>query len=98
MNLLQKFPKPLRSFYVVFGLFALVWMAFFDKYNIPGQISQSNKNKKLEEDLRFYREETDRLMEVDLLLNSDPDALERYAREEYYMHREGEDVFVIVEK
>ena len=96
MQKLKRFLKYFRNFYLVVGGAALVWMLFFDRFNLIDRIKTDVRINTLEEDLSFYRSEKERLEEMRVVLKNDPDELERYARERYRMRRKNEDVFIIV--
>lgn len=86
----------LRNFYVITGVVALTWMLFFDRYSVVGRLQTEMRIKRLEADVQFYRDEKSRLEDQRLVLESDLDELERFARERYHMKRENEDLFLIV--
>ena len=73
-------------------VFFLSWMLFFDKAKLYTQIQLRKTAVKLEQEKDHYKDkikiaESDR---QDLEEN-----VEKYAREKYYMHAEGEDVYLI---
>ena len=75
-----------------------IWILFFDQNNIVDRIRMSSEIRQLETEQQYYREEirkdSTRLHE----LTTDKDNLEKYAREQFYMKKPDEDVYVIVEK
>ncbi|MEO0584966.1 MAG: septum formation initiator family protein [Bacteroidota bacterium] len=84
--------------YILAFLIAAVWMVFFDRYNLISQHKLDQQIEELQEDRDFYIQVIE---EIDLeasRLQKDPEAIERFAREKYYMKRPGEDVYVIVEE
>lgn len=96
MNL-EKF-KPalnlLKNKYVLVLTFALVWMLFFDQFNLPSQLKLGQQINQLEKDRDFYAEQVEELRDQKKRLFSDPNELERFAREKYFMKKENEDIFV----
>ena len=78
--------------------FFLIWMMFFDEYNWIRIRRDSLKLKALKREATYLRkkieEDKDRLKE----LKSNPAELEKFARENYYMKKDNEDVYVIIEK
>ncbi|TKG91095.1 septum formation inhibitor [Puteibacter caeruleilacunae] len=88
----------IKSHYVWFFCFFLVWLLFFDEHNIIRRIDNYGKYKQLEEDVFYYKgkikEDREKLNE----LTSNKENLERFAREQYLMKKENEDVFVVIEK
>jgi cell division protein FtsB len=85
-----------RFFYT--GLFFVVWMVFFDQENLIVQNRLSNTLQELQQQKTFYLEETASNKQTIRRLESDTAALEKLAREKYYMKRDNEDVYVIVKK
>lgn len=84
--------------YLLTGAFFLIWILFLDqtgimyKRKLKEEIA-SLKNKKI-----FYIESIKKNEKYyqDLLTN--PETKEKLAREEYYMSKKNEEVFIIVEK
>jgi len=91
-------PSLLLNKYVftvfVFG----VWMTFFDQNNFLRQYHRMDELATAKSKTRYYVTETKKAdVQLDEL-KSDMNALEKFAREEYYMKKPNEDVFVIIEK
>lgn len=71
-------------------------MLFFDRHDIISQVKLRSELNKLLEDKQYYRDEVSKTKEdLDNLL-SDPDRLEKFAREKYLMKYDDEEVFIIV--
>lgn len=70
----------------------LLWVLFFDNNNLIIQYQLQQTVNELEEEKQYYREQLDviRKMKKDLIENR-----ERLAREKYFMHKPGEDVYII---
>ena len=76
----------------------MVWMVFFDRNDMTSQLDYRSKVNKLEEEKDFYTKEIAKA-EKDLQeLTTNPDRLEKFARERYYMRRDNEDVYVVVDE
>jgi cell division protein FtsB len=54
------------------------------------------KIQQLEKDKLYYQSEIQRLNEERLMLIKNEDALEKYAREQYWMKQPNEDLYIIV--
>ena len=80
--------------YVIVLLVFLVWMFFFDENSFLNHRELDKEIDKLEKDNTYYREQIEGDKTVIDNLN-DPDSLEKYAREEYKMKRENEEIFLI---
>jgi cell division protein FtsB len=101
----MKFIKPIsmkrlinlvkNKFFLVTMAF-LVWMIFFDKNDLFSQYEYRRQVNKLKEERDFYKKETDQVNKELDELTSNPQKLEKFAREKYLMKKENEDVYVIV--
>ncbi len=93
MNL--RLPPLFRNFYFLCTLAFLLWMLFFDRNHLLNQYRQASKLHRLEAQRDYYQA---RIAEVkkdreELLTN--PELLEKFAREKYLMRKPGEDVYLI---
>ena len=95
---MQKLFKYSRNFYVVSTLFFLFWMIFIDSNNLVNQIRLSKKLWDLENQKEFYQEKKAQIKAEREELMSNPELLEKFARERYFMKKETEDLYVIVQK
>lgn len=88
--------RKLMNKYTVTLLIFLVWLAFFDRNNLVGKMQLRSKITTLKKEKTYYQEkieEDNRKMEE---LLSNRDNLEKFAREQYFMKKPNEDIFVIV--
>jgi cell division protein FtsB len=97
MHKIKRYLKFFRNFYLVVGGAALVWMLFFDRYNVVERLETHNRIKQLEADLNFYQAEKQRIEETRSVLENSPEELEKYAREEFRMKKENEDLFILTD-
>ena len=97
MKLFEKYPalKWLTNKYALTGLGFVIWMIFLDanNYFIHAELDQQIKN--LENDIEFYEETLAEDRELLHQLETNPEAFERYARENFGMHKEGETITII---
>jgi len=98
MNLKQirenKVFRFLSNKYVIVLVLFIVWMGFFDENSFLNQRELDEEIDKLENANEYYKKQIDADQNIIDNLN-DPDSLERYAREEYKMKRDNEDIFII---
>ena len=73
-----------------------VWILVFDKNNLLSQIELAKKLLQLKTDKAYYVKQikADSIETMELLTN--PENLEKFAREKYLMKRDSEDIFLIV--
>lgn len=97
MKLFDKYPalKWLTNKYALTGLGFVIWMIFLDanNYFIHEELDQQIEN--LENDIEFYEETLVEERELLHQLETNPEAFERYARENFGMHKEGETITII---
>lgn len=87
----------IKNKYFLASLGFVVWMLFFDRNDLASQYAYRSQVNKLEEEKDFYIQQISKV-EKDLKeLDSDQDKLEKFARERYFMKRDNEDIFVIIE-
>ena len=90
--------KYVRNPYLVTSAIFLLWMMFFDRHNMMAQWKERSKLSRLKEDQEYFIRENLSNKEKMEELMTDPEHLEKFAREQYLMKRENEDVFVIVDE
>lgn len=85
----------LKSKYLIATVAFGVWLFFFDKNDIPSQMSRRKELKELTTKVSYYKEQI-KLTEEELKnLQNDPATLEKYAREKYFMKKDNEEIFII---
>ena len=92
--------KILRFFinkYFITTVVFLGWLVFFDSNNILTNMRTRDKLNDLKKDKKFYIDEVrkDSILIQQLLY--DTLALEKYAREKYYMKKDNEDLYLVID-
>lgn len=88
-------PPILKNKYLIAIIVVIIWLLFFDNNNFLQQIRFSREIKRLESEKEYYLREIEKDSIMLKELENNPEALERYAREQYLMKKEGEDIFII---
>ena len=88
----------LRNKYVVTLLLFSIWMVFFSQNNLVNRFQMASEIRKLEDEKEYYRQQIQRDSARLHELTTDKENLEKFAREQYYMKKENEDLFVILEE
>ncbi len=88
--------SKLKNKYVLFLIVAFLWMLLFDRHDLMFQLRMQKKIQQLEKDKLYYQSEIQKLNEERLMLVKNHDALEKYAREQYWMKLPNEDLYIIV--
>lgn len=86
-----------RNKFFLVSLAFVVWMIFFDKNDLFSQYQYRQQVNKLKQERDFYQRETAKVTKDLDELTSNPQKLEKFAREKYLMKKDNEDVFVIVQ-
>lgn len=95
MKLLSHIPSWLKNKYLLTGTAFFVWIFFFDKNDIPSLVSYFKSYKKLQQTDQHLNEKiADTRKDLDLL-KTNPQTIEKYARENYMMKKDNEDLFII---
>jgi cell division protein FtsB len=94
----QKALQLLQNKYLIATLAILIWMLFLDRNNLIHQVQKSMQLEELKAEKAYYKEKIQETREArrDLMKNSQ--SLERFAREEYFMKKPDEDVYIIVDE
>ncbi|MCW9707008.1 FtsB family cell division protein [Fodinibius salsisoli] len=99
MNLQNLNPLRWRKSFLalILGGFIFIWFAFIDTYSLWTRIQLNYQMDELQSKKEKLQKETLILKEKIEDLKNDPTLLERIAREEYGMKKEGETVYKIKE-
>jgi cell division protein FtsB len=95
-NQTESYPvlKFLGNRYVIVLVFFLVWMFFLDNYSYLEHRVLNKQLNELEDNKKYYQDEI-RKDEENIKLLKNPDQIEKYAREKYYMKKDSEDIYII---
>ena len=98
-NLLIKFMtnRYIVNKYTVTVLFLLVWISFFDRFDLYSQLDARKKLKQLEQEKNYYLQEIENNKATMNLLYEDSAQLIKFAREKYLMKKNGEDIFLMID-
>lgn len=81
--------------YLITGITFAVWMLFFDRNDITLQLKRAHELKRVQVNEQVMdRQIADTKRELSLL-KTNPETLEKYAREKYMMKKDNEDLFII---
>ncbi len=90
----NKFLKIFTNKYVFLISVFFIWMFFFDENSYLNHRELNKEIKKLEKEKKMFSEEItkDTILENNL---KNKEKLEKFAREEYLMKKENEDIYII---
>lgn len=94
---MKKILKIFFNKYTITLLLFAVWMVFFDNSSLLNRMKYKEKLNNLKQEKRFYLEEIKKDSILSEKLLSDTSEIERFARENYLMKRDKEDVFLVID-
>ena len=98
MKTFKFFLYIIKKKFIVVTVVFFVWLIAFDKNSIISQVKLAHKLYLLQEDKKYYLEqiENDKIETKELLTN--PENLEKFAREKYLMKKDSEDIYLIIRR
>lgn len=90
----RKWFKVFTNMYILVLTVFIVWMVFFDTNSLLIHLELRKEIKKLEKQQEFLKTEIAEDKKV-LKKLSDPEELEKFAREQYYLKKKNEEIYLI---
>ncbi len=87
--------KVLLNKFVLTGLAFTVWALFFDQNDLMSMRQKERELDNIKDNIAYLNSEINKMSKERNDLIKDPQKLEQYARENYKMKHEGEDVYVV---
>ena len=97
-ELIDKIPNYLKNKYLIAVVLFIVWITFFDNFNLIKQSKIKKNIKQLEKNKKFYIQEITKDSSEYYDLLNDAEKREKFAREKFLMKKEDEDVYIIRRK
>lgn len=94
----MKIVRIFKNKFVIATVFFLVWMLFFDHNNLFLHVQYKTELNELKQSKQYYQDQIEKTKKDIELIKSNPLWMEKVAREQYLMKRDGEDVFLVREK
>jgi cell division protein FtsB len=95
MKVLRVIPIFLRNKFLVAITAFVVWMLFFDKNDLFAQLERRRDLQKLDESKAYFTQQIEQERRFSKELKESPATIEKFAREKYFMKRDGEDLFLV---
>ena len=96
--LFKKILPHLKNKFILTFLGFFIWLSFFDRNDFITTWSYHNKLESLKSEKAYYESEVIRYTEDLNNLMTNSANLEKYAREKYFMKKDNEDIFVIIDE
>lgn len=93
----RKVLKIVINKYTITLLLFVVWMVFFDSSSVLNRMKYREKLNSLKQEKHFFLEEIKKDSILSQKLLSDTTEIEKFARENYLMKKEKEDVFLVID-
>ena len=94
----NKIPDTFKNKYLIVIVLFSVWIVFLDEHNLIILNKRSNILQEKQDEKQLLIEEIKTDSNTLHSLNNDPEAIEKFARENFLMKKENEDIFIIREK
>ena len=90
----HKFFKPFKNIFILILVLFTVWMLFFDANSWLIHHELNTDIDALENEKEYYNKEIEKDKKAIKKLSTE-EGIEKFAREEYYMKRDSEEIFII---
>ena len=97
MHIPPALKHALQNKYIAATVLALVWSVFIHDLGLPFVVREARNLENAKRELREVESRNKTLRQQQADLKSDKKALERYAREHYFMRRGNEEVYRVVD-
>lgn len=97
-ELVVKILRPFISKYLIALVAFVVWIVFFDDNNLRQHQKNLQELAQLEEQVAFYKQKIEADKRKLYELQTNDENLEKFAREQFFMKKADEDIYVIVEE
>lgn len=96
--MVKKLYNIFKNKYVIFILIVLVWGFFIDDNGIKTSLVLNGKKKELQEEKLFLQEKIMQDSANIEMFKNNLSEYEKYGRENYYMKRQDEDIFIVTKE
>lgn len=93
---INKIPPIFRNVFFLSAIAFLVWMLFLDDNNMMSQYRLYKELKEMEGKKEFFKKESFAATAEYNAIVDNPQYVERFAREKYWMKKDNEDLYIIV--
>lgn len=97
-KLYNRVPPFLRNKYILTLVIFIIWIILFDNNNLIDRFHDMKQVRQLERDKDYYQERIDEDSRKLNELRSSDEKLEKFAREQYHMKKDNEDLYIILSK
>ena len=98
LHMIKKIPPILKNKYVAVLVIFILYISFFDAHDLISQMEIKMELKEISEEIDYLNADTESAKSQIQELTSDQEKLEKFAREQYRMKRENEEIFVLLQE
>ena len=91
----EKIPEVFKNKYFIIGFLFIIWISFLDENNLVSLNQQINTLEEKQETIDSLENEISQMKEKLERLNNNRKELEKFARENFLMKKENEDIILI---
>lgn len=91
----EKIPEIFKNKYFIVGFLFIIWIIFLDENNLVSLNQQINTLEEKQEIIESLKNQIKEIEDKLELLNNDQKELEKFARENFLMKKENEDIILI---
>jgi cell division protein FtsB len=84
--------------YLLVALLFVLWICFFDDYNLGKQREMKSQLKALQSELKETEEKIKEYEQKNNMLATNKEVMEAVGRDNYYMKRDDEDLFIFLKE
>ena len=94
----RKWSKVLKNKYFIASILFLAWIVFFDENSFVSHAENKRRLNELNKQKEYYLDQIGEDKQKLEDLNAGEKELEKFAREQYYMSKPDEDLFIVIEE
>jgi cell division protein DivIC len=92
---MEQLRKWLSNKYIISSVLFIVWISFFDKFNIFQVYKKKQELNQLIERKLYYKNEIEKTKQALSNLRENSLNIEKIAREKYFMKKDNEDLYIL---
>lgn len=96
-NIFSKIPRFLLNKYALLLVVFIVFITFFDHNNLISRWKTRSRIKGMEKEIKYYKNEIGNNKKKMSEMRTSSETLEKYAREQYFLKKDSEDIYIINE-
>jgi hypothetical protein len=97
-KIFNRYLNLLKNKYILTSILFVIWVLFFDQNNLLDRKKYVNEYKQLLKDKEYYLQKIEEDKKKLEELQTNNENLEKFAREQYLMKKDDEEIFIIKEE